>query len=184
MISTRVRRRIVGIAVASLLIPPPRAMSAETAPQALVKTEQPATDGEPVADIALSAGGKLRGRVTNAAGQNAAGIKVVASQGTTIMASATSDTEGRFELNNLPGGVFQLTAGQASQTCRVCSESTAPPAATHQVMLVHDRATVRGQSQYRRFFTNPVVIAGIVAAAVAIPVAIHAIQTGRNKSGS
>jgi hypothetical protein len=42
---------------------------------------------------------------------------------------------------------------------------------------------VRGQSRLGRLLSRPIVIAGLVATAVAVPVAIHQIQI-HHKSGS
>ena len=61
---------------------------------------------------------------------------------------------------------------------------TAPPAASKSALIVSSATTVRGQTtRVGSFIANPLVIASIVAAAVAIPVAINEYRKD-HKSGS
>jgi hypothetical protein len=57
---------------------------------------------------------------------------------------------------------------------RVWTVNTAPPVAQPGAMVVAGQDLVRGQasSPVLRFFTNPWVLAGLVGAAIAIPIAL------------
>ncbi len=125
-------------------------------------------------DVALSPDGTLRGQLLSPQGRGLPGVHVAVSTGARDLGSTVTNTEGRFELRGLKGGVLTLTAGQSRTTVRAWTAKAAPPAAKGDVLLVAGQSQALGQwSGFKKVITNPWVIAGIVAAAVAIPVAIH-----------
>ena len=125
-------------------------------------------------DVALSPGGTLRGQVLSPQGRGLPGVHVAVSTGSRDLGSTVTNAEGRFELRGLKGGVLTLTAAQSQTTVRAWTASAAPPAAKGDVLLVAGQSQALGQwGGFKKVITNPWVIAGIVAAAVAIPVAIH-----------
>jgi hypothetical protein len=135
-----------------------------------------------VADVALMNGGVLVGQVVDAQGVGLAGAPVTLQSQDGATRTAQTDAQGRFSVAALPAGLYQLTAGNSQGTCRLWAPQTAPPAAQQGVTLVNTD-TLRGQNNCntcRRglfgaggWLTNPWVVAGIVATAVAVPVAIH-----------
>jgi hypothetical protein len=133
--------------------------------------------GSPAAvDIALRDGGVLIGQVVDAQGAAMASVPVSLRSQDRELAVAKTGKEGYFAFKGLRGGVYQLTSAQGHGVYRVWAPGTEPPAAQQGALLVNSDQVVRGQSDaggFRTFITNPLVIAGIVAAAVAIPVAIH-----------
>ncbi len=100
---------------------------------------------------------------------------VAVSDGARDLGTTVTKADGRFEIRGLRGGVLTLTAGQTKAAVRAWTPKAAPPAARKDVLLVAGQQQTLGQSfgGFRSLITNPWVIAGIVAAAVAIPVAIH-----------
>jgi hypothetical protein len=129
----------------------------------------------PAVDVALGDGGTLVGQVVNDQGTAMGGVPVSLSAQDRELAVAKTSKEGYFKFKGLRGGVYQLAAAQGHGIYRVWSPGTAPPAAQEGAMVVSGDQVVRGQSGggFRSFITNPLVIAGIVATAIAVPVAIH-----------
>jgi hypothetical protein len=101
---------------------------------------------------------------------------------------------GEFAVGGLKGGVYQVIAGQGSQVVRAWSEGTAPPTAQRQILVVSDPRVAVGQwepgtfgyflQEARYTLGNPLVMGGIIAAAVAIPVAIHNANDDDEANGS
>jgi len=143
---------------------------------------QPLVAGNPapasaVVDVALRDGGVLIGQVVDAQGAAMENVGVsLRYQDRDLVASKTSK-DGYFAFKGLRGGVYQVVAAQGHGVYRVWSPGTAPPAAQEGALVVSGNTVVRGQDQgvggFRAFITNPLVIAGIVATAIAVPVAIH-----------
>jgi hypothetical protein len=150
--------------------------------------------GPAVVDAVLTDAHGLQGRVYNAQGKPLTGIDVfvVAPNGEHVR--TRTNELGDFEVNGLKGGVYQLAAGHGSQMVRAWTEGTAPPAAEKQVLLVSDPRVLAAQYEPGTFghfleegklmLSNPLVVGGIIAAAVAIPVAIHNADDDDAPSGS
>jgi hypothetical protein len=139
-----------------------------------------------IRDVALQHGGVLSGQVLDeqAVAQGQAKITVV-KKGETLTVTET-DQQGRFALAGLEPGIYELRLEQGGGTYRVWAPRTAPPAAEQGVLLVQDGRVVRGFGQpddgkqgkhgggggILSFLANPWVLAGGVAAAIAIPLAL------------
>jgi len=124
-------------------------------------------------DVALAADGVLRGQLVSAQGRGLAGECVTVSHGGREVVSTMTGPEGFFEVRGLRGGVLSISAGETTAVCRAWTGAAAPPNAKDQVLLVAGQSQTLGQGGLRALLTNPWVIAGIVAAAIAIPVGIH-----------
>ena len=127
-----------------------------------------------IRDVALQPGGVLHGQVVNeqAAAQRQTKIAVV-HKGKPLTVTET-DSEGRFVLTGLEPGIYELHLAEGGGAYRAWAPRTAPPAAEQGVLLVQDGRVVRGMHQGGGFgwLANPWVLAGIVAAAIAIPLAL------------
>jgi hypothetical protein len=90
------------------------------------------------------------------------------------IARTQTNAEGRFAVQGLTGGVYQVATPVGAATYRAWSPRTAPPAATQAITIVPDETIVRGQfgTGALGWLANPWVLAGIVAAAIAIPLAL------------
>ncbi len=156
---------LVWLALLGVIVPAP----------ALLAADRPVSSVAVSGDVALSAGGILRGQVLSPQGRSVSGMRVAVSSGARELGSAVTNADGRFEFSGLRGGVLTLAVGQTSKTVRAWTPKAAPPAARGEVFLVAGQSQTLGQSWggFRNVITNPWVIAGVVAAAVAIPVAIH-----------
>jgi len=134
-------------------------------------------------DVAMQRGGVLQGQVVNAAGVGIAETTVELASGRQHW-QTTTDAKGGFQIAHLRGGTYQLSAAKERLVMRVWTTDAAPPSASQGVLLASTSEVVRGQrvvspkiNQFFRFskqkLVNPWVVGGIVATAVAIPVAIH-----------
>ena len=153
-------------------------------PQPLLAAGQ--TDRSPtVADVTLQKGPQgnvLLGRVLDQQGALQAGLPVALYGSGQKLAEAKTDGKGFFAFSNLRGGVYQVTAGEESVTAfRAWTPGTAPPAAQPGALVVTGQDLVRGQhypirhglGRLQFWLSHPCVIAGIIATAVIIPVAIN-----------
>jgi hypothetical protein len=139
------------------------------------------TDQSPaVLDVKLQAspnGNLLLGQVQNPQGAGKADVPVALYQGGKILRETRTDRNGLFGFTDLRGGVYQVATAGGAATYRVWTAETAPPSAQPGALLIADEDLVRGQSRLGRvkfWLSHPLVIAGIVATAVAVPVALAA----------
>jgi hypothetical protein len=134
----------------------------------------PATPGQ-VRDVALGNGGRLEGQVVDSQGQPQAASEVTVWQNDQQVAATQADADGNFAFTGLRSGVHQVAAGQGASVLRLWAPQTAPPAAGDRALVVSDQSVVRGAGAagFVNFVTNPWVLAGVVAAAIAIPIALN-----------
>jgi hypothetical protein len=131
-----------------------------------------------VVDVQLQKGPQgnvLFGQVMDPQGAAKANVPVVLYAGQQRLAVGQTDGKGHFAFGRLHGGVYQVITEGGQGTYRAWTPGTAPPSAHNAALVVASDQTVRGQYGWRlrNWLANPWVIAGIVATAVAIPVAIH-----------
>ncbi|MCO6045400.1 hypothetical protein NG895_15935 [Aeoliella sp. ICT_H6.2] len=153
------------------MIMPTAAMSAE-----------PAAPQVPSLDVALGQGGVFRGQVVNAQGVAQAHKQVALMyQGREVVRTVT-DERGVFAAQGLRGGQYQLvTEGQAAPF-RLWSANAAPPTARPSALIIADQGIVNGQfgtlgyggGVLNWMQAHPLIVAGAVVTAIAVPVAITA----------
>jgi hypothetical protein len=98
---------------------------------------------------------------------------LVMSQGKEV-GRAETDASGGFAVRGLTGGVYTVATPIGGSVYRAWSPRTAPPAAVTSALIVPDQNIVRGQwgTGALGWLANPWVLAAIVAAAIAIPLAL------------
>jgi hypothetical protein len=126
-----------------------------------------------ISDVELVAGGVLAGQVIDINGQPLGGQVIVVEQSGREPISTRSDQDGRFRLAGLNAGLCRIAYGETLSAWRCWSPSTAPPAATKEVLLIPSERIERGQRCIADLLTGPVLIGLIAAAAVIIPIAVH-----------
>ncbi|MBN1908379.1 MAG: carboxypeptidase regulatory-like domain-containing protein [Pirellulales bacterium] len=129
-----------------------------------------------VVDVALMDGGVLLGQVVNTQGTAVAKTSVVLRDGERPVAMPQTGEDGYFAVKGLRPGVYHVAVGQGQGTYRVWAPGTAPPNAHRGALIVTGDEIARGQfggGGLSALLANPWVLAGIVATAVAVPVAIH-----------
>jgi hypothetical protein len=141
-----------------------------------------------VADVSLDAAGSLHGQAVTTQGQPVANHPVVLDNGV-MQATATTNDQGLFRFDKVRGGAYRVQVADHAQYCRAWKEGTAPPAANRGLMVVQGDQSILGQycsspvgcgspvgagfAGFREALSNPLVVGGIIAAAIAIPVALH-----------
>ncbi len=165
-----------------LLLPAPAAQAVEQ-PRSWSDLAKHESDAAPVSDVALDRQGHLSGVVVNLHGIPAAGVEVVVSQKGDEILRAKTDALGRFSTGKLPGGVYLIASGGQGRLVRAWTTQAAPPAAKPLALLVVGDRLVRGQMPLEDFFASDAfVITAMVAAAIAIPIAVHNSRSRRPAS--
>lgn len=163
----RVVRVPVVIAVCVGLVWPGFAVQADEHRQAAARPQVE------IADVVLDAQGGLCGMVVDVHGTPQSDAKVVLVQQKREVGRVQADRFGRFRLSGLRGGVYVLQAGGQARFVRVWTGNTAPPKAKDAALIVAGDGVVRGQMPLESLFaSDAVVIAGLVAAMIAIPLAV------------
>ena len=173
MRSWKALREIAVVLATCGLFTPPSLVVAQL-PTAVEKSA-PHTASAVAQDVALDDNGLLQGVVVNNTGvlQTGVDVAVYAVSDYVVVGKTSTDAAGRFQLRLTQGGVYRLVAGDRSLMLRCWAGSTAPPCASQQLMVAVDQLH-RGQiSPAACGLGSPWVMAGLVAAAIIIPVAIH-----------
>lgn len=136
-----------------------------------------------VRDVVLGPGGTFRGTVFNVQAHRVAQRIVVLTYNGQELARTESNDQGQFGFRGLRGGVYGLSLGEVSRAYRVWTATAAPPHSISEVALVTGEIVQRGQRPfYELFVSDPVVMGVILAAAIAIPVAVHNSRSDRPAS--
>lgn len=142
-----------------------------------------------VTDVELGQGGVLRGQVVGSGGQPLAKMPLHLVSGQQSLEVKTDD-QGRFAIAGLNGSTYQLQVGGQVQLVRAWAAQTAPPSATAGVLIVPDDSAVLGQhcgapvcgsgvcgggcyGGGSRLARQRLILGGLIAAAIAIPIAIE-----------
>ena len=132
-------------------------------------------------DVELRPGGVLVGQVIDQQGSAQVDSAVSIRQNEQEIVRTTTDANGIFAAQGLRGGQYQIVTENGQTICRLWAAKTAPPAAANTAVVVTGDEVVRGQWGYQNggrwldwVRSHPYITAGIVAAAVATPLAIAA----------
>jgi hypothetical protein len=139
-----------------------------------------------VIDVALKDGGVLLGQVVDPQGKGLQNTNVALRHYDREVVAASTGAEGYFAIKNVRGGVYQIASGDGIGVYRLWAPGTAPPSAQEGALLVANDTVVRGQqpgsappgTRLKNFVSNPLVIGGVVATAIAVPVALHNSRSG------
>lgn len=172
-----------------MVISPATAMAETPGP-----TPSAVIPGRQARDISLNTNGILSGRVVDAQGRAKAMVPIQLRQGSVLVADTATDTDGRFAIGSLRGGVYLASTAGVQQAIRIWAADTAPPGAPQEFQVVAS-PVLRGQSCTTSscngecggtcdaccgragggclgFLMNPIVIGAAIAAAIAIPLAL------------
>jgi len=146
-------------------------------PQAAFAAEGPSGKAPALIDVALMDGGLLVGQVVNAQGTVLKDTPVSVHRQGQEIAKARTDERGYFAVRGLGGGIYEVRAAEGQGIYRLWAPGQAPPAAQKGVLVVAGRDMVRGQGPLLGHLGmccgSPLFIAGVVAASIAVPVAVH-----------
>ncbi len=130
-----------------------------------------------IGDVRLEDGAVFVGQVVTPEDTPMQGVEVSLVNGKQRLGTAKTNAKGYFAFRGLKNGVYQVSVGQDQMAYRVWSKETAPPSAHPGARIVVGKDVVRGQYAEGHFLkaalSNPFVVGGLVATAVAVPIAIH-----------
>lgn len=148
-----------------------------------VATAAPVGQPSAPADVALSADGVLIGQVVNAQGAALQQAPVSIAQDGHEVIRVVTDAKGEFAVRGLRGGVYQIITPGRQGSYRIWAPRTAPPAASNGLLAVAGDSAVLGQygpaaaggpmgAVTGWIAAHPLMTAGIIATAIAVPLAI------------
>ena len=160
------KRLLVGFAVLGCCLP-----------STVWAADAPAQSASKDVDVALRGEGLLLGQVVDVEGRPVMRTVVsLRSQQREVARTATND-EGYFAVRGLSGGVYQVVAADGIGTFRLWNSQSAPPSCQQGALVVAGSDVFRGQvpgaGAIGFYLGDPLVIGGIVATAVAVPVGVH-----------
>ena len=136
-----------------------------------------------IVDVKLAPGGILRGRIVDVRAVGISKADVFVRQANGELTTTKTDIRGDFAISGLRGGVHQVVSGPVGCVVRAWAPKTAPPVAREGILIVVGQDLVLGQhptGPIGRFWenskyalTNPLVMTGIIATAIAVPVALN-----------
>ena len=138
-----------------------------------------------IMDLVLAEGDVLRGEVWNSSGHAQIATDVVLWKDADLIGRTLTDADGKFRFEGLPTGLYRIATPDATIACRVWSERVAPPNARQSLLIVTNMYSARGQQPINEVFCfNPFLMGTIIAAAIAIPIAVHNSGDGQLADGS
>jgi hypothetical protein len=161
--------RLVVLTASMILLPLQQLLAANPQLVGQARPSRAASSAE-IRDVALQAGGALRGQVVDAQGNPCAqvAVRVVRVSDQAPLTVVQTDAQGRFAVNGLTGGVYRVETPAGAAIYRLWAPNTAPPSATTSALLVHGDSMVRGNLGGIGWFGWTLIGLG-VAAAIAIP---------------
>ncbi len=151
-------------------------------PSAALSNEAPQPIVAGSIDVALAEGGLFVGQIVDAEGAPLVGSEVtVLYHGKEVVRGVTDD-RGVFAAQGLRGGQYEVVAENCLAHCRLWTTATAPPAARPAALIVTNVDVVSGQygslgapgGILGWMQSHPLLVAGAVVTAIAVPVAIAA----------
>jgi hypothetical protein len=169
------QRLLAFLAVAGLIFPSgalagPPGVRRQNGPAAAAReTTTPRT-----IDVALSNSGTLQGAVVNPDGVPQVGLVVSLVRSGKVVASTKSGEHGLFRFEQMKSGLYECHTKSGACLCRIWTRQGAPPVAAPSMLIVDGFTVERGQQPIREMLcSDPILMGTIVAAAVAIPIAVH-----------
>lgn len=170
MKSLLLARAAFALATISLVIPPPMLGAADPGPIAIASRTQLSQLG----DVELGHGGMLHGTIVDEQGRPISAARLTVWRQGRIEGQVQSDVQGRFAFNGLRGGMYQLVSPQGAKLVRTWAADTAPPSASHAIVIAPGEEVIRGQQRISDVFrSDAFIVTSIIAAAIAIPVIVH-----------
>ena len=162
------RGAVIAMACTNLVLP--KSAFAEVPNAGHKPAVQPAAT---VTDVALGERGLLLGQVVDAQGAALKNAPVTILQNDKQVVTTKADAEGRFAVQGLRGGTYQIATKDGVSVCRLWAHDTAPPTAQGGALVCSGGALRGNYGGCMYWLTNPWVIAGLVATAIAVPIIIH-----------
>lgn len=166
-----VKGAAVGLATLGLMIP--QVAFSQDTPQPKAPVSKNAQSK--AADVLITDGGTVTGRVCNHTGKVIEGAKVELKQDNKVLGTTMTNKDGVYSFKSVKGGTYQMSSGNTQGTFRVWPEKGAPPTAKGHALLVMGENGARGQFGS----VDPtllVLTAGIIASVIIGGVALNKID--------
>ena len=128
-------------------------------------------------DIQLDADGRMLGQVVDGSGKPLPSSKLTLvrwPETSRVVLKIDAGEDGMFKTAPLRAGTYRIHTNNGVIFCRCWRADAAPPKAAKGILVVDDPNVARGQQPIGQLFrTEPLLIAALVTAAVAIPIAVH-----------
>lgn len=177
--SKSLKRGISWVAAAAMVAQPQLMLAGEASQTNHTVVPRSAAAAVAPQDVALAEGGVLIGQVVNTAGKPQPMTPVALATGGQEIARVTTDKDGQFRVASLKGGVYQVSTSGNTSVYRFWAPRTAPPSSLNGLNMVTGNQIVRGQMGGGPLATagqwiaeHPIITAGAIAAAIAIPLAL------------
>lgn len=167
-VQVRTRSWVILLLLPGFLIPPHTLPAQTRTPEVPVKVT--------TVDVRLDAESQFHGVVVNGQGARMPGevVKLRRVGADAWSQERRTDAKGCFVFREVPAGTYQVETNQGVCLCRIWTHRAGPPAAADQLLFVNDNQVQRGQRPIREIlYTDPLLMATIVAAAIAIPIAVN-----------
>jgi hypothetical protein len=107
-------------------------------------------------DLSLGVSGDLTGYILDGQGKAVANSRVMIRGKQNSPVETVTDESGRFRVEGLRGGIYQIVHADGVSMFRVWKSGTAPKSAKANALIVTGRRQIRGQSQVSPFnFVSP-----------------------------
>ena len=147
-----------------------------------------------IPDVKLNPDGLFVAQLVSTGGQPLGGRQLKITDHENKLTTATTSPQGRVAVRGLHGGVFKVGYANQSSIVRVWTHDVAPPNAVSEFLLIQNQRVTRGQCDCGDVCNGgcdavvnpdgpnpfagilgqePIMIGLLVAAAVAIPIAVH-----------
>jgi len=175
---------VAALSCVGMLVSPGMVAASQVATTALTQAPR---------DVVLHEGGTLIGQVLDAQGAAVVNSPVAVRSAGKEIVRVQTDQAGKFSIAGLKGGVHEVATVESQGVYRLWAPNTAPPAAQQGLMLVSNGDLVRGQNCGNGVScgsacgsgcggggggimgwvaNHPIITAGVIAAAIAIPLAL------------
>ena len=137
-------------------------------------------------DVTLGQGNVFHGRTVDHNGVPAEGAVVVVKQGIRVIGESVTDSDGRFAVQGLKSGVYQVSCGATHGSYRFWTEKSAPPSSRTQGLLVLGENGTRGQCGNCCDDGSGVWLcaAAVIVAGIAIAALVIALNNNNNDNDS
>lgn len=177
-LANRIRHIAALVSVAGLLVPAPDVFPDEVGTRSVSDASRPNRRHLPT-DVALQAGGVLRGRLFGPDGSPLSHAQFELYQQDRLVRTVHCDTDGYFALHSLRGGVYRFSTEGIQGLLRLWAPRTAPPSARSHVMIVTGQVERAQMHPAAAIMGSPWFITGLVATAVIIPVSLQSNRDDR-----
>ncbi|QDU57415.1 carboxypeptidase-like regulatory domain-containing protein [Aeoliella mucimassa] len=171
------QRLAAAIACMGMIVP-----SAALAAEPQVQPVQQVQKAPVSLDVALDAQGNFKGQLVDAQGVAQKGVEVAMLYNGREVTRSVTDEQGKFAAPVLRGGQYEVVAQGQVASYRVWNAGQAPPMARPAALMITNADVVNGQfgtlgyggGVLNWMQAHPLIVAGAVVTAIAVPVAITA----------